>query len=223
MLDHLPNDFEGIHHGFLSLFKIFMRMYVVEKFKYLHDQPVVIICVFLFIIITVVFLLNLLIAQLTCAYSAVYVDMVGYARLERVDIIVETMTQVSRKKWKRFMESLRLDRNLEFNEGDIGIAGGLQILEPARLNPTTKDQIARFGGSTSPSIQWPAEDEEGDDNDRFDRIEALLGRMLKALSSHGKGKGGKGGAGAGTGTGTSGSGSMNEGGGSGEDGEEGED
>jgi len=140
--------------------------------------------------------------------------MVGYARLERVDIIVETMLLVSKNKWRRFMESQRLDRRLEFNEGDIGIAGGLQTTEPARLNPTTKDQIARFGGSTSPSIQWPAEDEEGDENDRFDRVEALLGRMLKALSSHGKNKGGKKG-GAGTGTGTSGSGSQNDGGGSG--------
>ena len=55
---------------------------------------------------------------------------------------------------------------------DAGIAGGLQTTEPARLNPTTKDQISRFGGSTSPSIQWPAEDEEGDENDRLDRIEA---------------------------------------------------
>merc|ERR1719329_1522175 len=213
MLDHNPADFNGIHAGFLTLFKIFMKMYVVEKFKAFHEQPVIICCIFVFIIITVVFLLNLLIAQLTCAYNSVYADMVGYARLERVDIIVETMLQVSKKKWARFMDSLRLDRNLEFNEGDIGIAGGLQILEPARSNPTTKDQILRFGGNTSPSIQWPAEDEEGDENDRFDRVEALLGRMLKALSSHSKGGGGKKG-GAGTGTGTSGSGSMNESGGS---------
>merc|ERR1719223_2176056 len=115
------------------------------------------------------------------------------------------MLQVSARKWQRFVDSLRLDKRLEFNEGDIGISGGLQILEPARLNPTTKDQISRFGGSTSPSIQWPAEDEEGDENDRFDRLEALLGRMLKTLSSHGKTKGGRKG-GAGTGTGTSGSG-----------------
>merc|ERR1719502_2145722 len=107
------------------------------------------------------------------------------------------------------MESLRLDKNLEFNEGDIGVPGGLQIQEPARLNPTTKDQILRFGGSTDPSIQWPAEDEEGDENDRFDRIEALLGRMLKALSSHGAGKKGGGGGGTGTGTG-SGAGSQDE-------------
>merc|ERR1711865_214002 len=202
-------DFDGIGNGALTLFTVFMKMDVTENFKYFHDQPIVMSCIFLFVIITVVFLLNLLIAQLTCAYSAVYIDMVGYARLERVDIIVETMLLVSKKKWRRFMENQRLDKRLEFNEGDIGIAGGLQIMEPARLNPTTKDQISRFGGSTSPSIQWPAEDEEGDDNDRFDRVEALLGRMLKALSTHGKVSGNKKG-GAGAGTGTSGSGSQNE-------------
>merc|ERR1712127_395097 len=109
------------------------------------------------------------------------------------------------------------------NEGDIGIAGGLQILESARLNPTTKDQISRFGGSTDPSIQWPAEDEEGDENDRFDRIEVLLGRMLKALSSHGKANGGKGGGGTGTGTGSGAGSSQNDAGGSGAEAEDGED
>merc|ERR1719329_2084261 len=193
MLDHNPADFNGIHAGFLTLFKIFMKMYVVEKFKAFHEQPVIICCIFFFVIITVVFLLNLLIAQLTCAYNSVYADMVGYARLERVDIIVETMLQVSKKKWARFMVSLGLDRKVEFNEGDIGISGGLQILEPARSNPTKKDQISRFGGSTSPSIQWPAEDEERDESDRFDRIEALVGKMLKAVSRHGRGGGRRGG------------------------------
>ena len=32
-------------------------------------------------------------------------------------------------------------RKLEFSEGDIGIAGGLQVLEPASANPVTTDSI----------------------------------------------------------------------------------
>ena len=34
-------------------------------------------------------------------------------------------------------------RKLEFSEGDIGIAGGLQVLEPASANPVTTDSIKR--------------------------------------------------------------------------------
>jgi len=124
MLDDNPQDFSGIHAGFLTLFKIFMRMYVVDKFKDFHAQPVIISCILFFVIITADFLLILLIVQLTCAYNSVYDDVVGYAGLERVDIIVETIFQVSKKKWTRFIETLRLDKNLEFNEGDMGAKGG---------------------------------------------------------------------------------------------------
>ena len=44
----------------------------------------VLVVVFVFLVTVVVFLLNMLVAQLTCAYEAVYVDMVGYA-LERAN------------------------------------------------------------------------------------------------------------------------------------------
>ena len=59
-----------------------------------------------------------------CAYSAVYADMVGYARLERTDTIVEIVATVSKTRWVAFVESLRLNKRLEFSQGDIDVAGG---------------------------------------------------------------------------------------------------
>merc|ERR1719482_1664956 len=88
----------------------------------------------------------MLVAQLTCAYEAVYSDMIGYARLERIEIIVGVLPSVSQKRWVAFVESLKLDSKVEFNAGDIGVTGGIQILEAANLNPTTQDMIKRFGG-----------------------------------------------------------------------------
>merc|ERR1719281_1205823 len=93
----------------------------------------------LFLIVSIVFLLNMLVAQLTCAYDAVYSDMVGYARLKRIRIIVESMPQVSEKRWQGFIQSLQLEQRIEFNEGDIGLSGGIQVLEPASAHPTTVD------------------------------------------------------------------------------------
>merc|ERR1711972_154882 len=156
-------------------------------------DPMLLVCVFAFLIFVSVFLVNMLIAQLTCAYESVYVDMVGYARLERVEIIVSTMPQVSEKRWLRFLDTLKLDQKVEFGAGDIGVAGGMQVLEPASANPTTVDMIKRFGGSTSVEMQWPQEGEgDGDENDRFARMEKLIQRTLKRLSGSGnkKGKGG---------------------------------
>ena len=40
------------------------------------------------------------------------------------------------------------------------------MYELASLNPTTVDMIRRFGGSTSPEIQWPEEETENDGEDR---------------------------------------------------------
>merc|ERR1719337_370546 len=154
--------------------------------------------VFVFCIITVIFFLNMLVAQLSCAYSAVYEDMVGYARLERADTIVEIMASVQKKRWTAFVESLRLNKRLEFNQGDIGVAGGIQMREAANINPTTIDMIRRFGGSTSPEIQWPEDEADGDGDDRFERMEKLIQRALQRVTKNG-GHARKGGAGAGTG------------------------
>merc|ERR1712146_39613 len=129
-------------------------------------------------------------------------DMIGYARLERIEIIVGIMPVVSQKRWAGFCESLKLDTKCEFNAGDIGVTGGIQIQEAANLNPTTQDMIKRFGGSTSVEMQCPAEQEgQGDEADRFERLENLIQKTLKRITKGGSGgKGGRGGANSGTGS-----------------------
>merc|ERR1711871_938381 len=76
----------------------------------------------------------------------------------------------------------------EFNEGDIGLKGGLQVKEPASANPTTVDMIKRFGGSTSQEIQWPEEDgnEAGDEAERYDRMERTLQLALNKVNKGGR-------------------------------------
>ena len=56
------------------------------------------------------------------------------------------------------MSSLRFDQLLEFDEGDVGLGGGIQIKEAGNLNPTSDDIIQRFGGTSSPEMQWPEEE-----------------------------------------------------------------
>merc|ERR1719277_2627965 len=174
-------------------------MYPSEKYAELDRNVVVLIGSFAFLIVSVIFLLNMLIAQLACAYTAIYQDMVGYARLKRIKIIVETMVGIQEKRWNRFVEGLALDQRIEFNEGDVGLAGGIQILEAANANPTTIDMIKRFGGSTSPSIQWPEEEGQGDDDsDKFEPLEKLIQKTMARITKTGGGKkGGKGGSSAG--------------------------
>merc|ERR1719265_896986 len=176
-----------------------MRMFDGAHYEYYESDPLVLVCVFVFMVAIIVFLLNMLVAQLTCAYEAVYSDMIGYARIE---IIVGCIPVVSQKRWSAFLDALKLETKIEFNAGDIGVNGGMQILEAANLNPTTTDMIKRFGGSTSVEMQWPVEQEgQGDEADRFERLENLIQKTLKRITKGG-GAGGKGRGGSRGGSGT---------------------
>eukprot|EP00438_Fugacium_kawagutii_P020871 Skav228291 [mRNA] locus=scaffold209:45654:54358:- [translate_table: standard] len=187
-LEHQLPDFEGVDSSMVSLLLMSLRMYPTSGYKYMKDEPWVLVTVCMFAIVIMIFFLNLLIAQLNQAYQVVYEDMQGFARLNRASVIVATLVDIGPKRWKRFLTSLRFDERLEFNEGDIGLAGGIQILEPSNANPTTVDVIKRFGGSTSPTMPWPEEEEDGDD-DRFDRLEKLIVRTTKSITGKRK-KGG---------------------------------
>merc|ERR1711988_9800 len=196
VIKHDQDDFAGIHKGLLALLEMTLNMYSGAHFETYESDPLVLICVFVYLVAVIVFLLNMLVAQLTCAYEAVYSDMIGYARLERIEIIVGIMPVVSQKRWQGFCESLKLDAKCEFNAGDIGVTGGIQILEAANLNPTTQDMIKRFGGSTSVEMQWPVEQEgQGDEADRFERLENLIQKTLKRITKNGGAGRGQGSAG----------------------------
>ena len=163
----------------------------------IEDVLTVFACVRDFILGTSFVLLNLLVAQLTCAYNVIFEDMVGYARLGRIDIIVETMPKVPSWTWDQFVASLRLDKPCEFGAGDLGLPGAVQIFEPASAHPINVDMIHRFGGTTSVTEPWPADAEE-DDNDRFERLEKMIRRSMKRAEQNKKSA-----SGGGTTTGTS--------------------
>merc|ERR1719277_1862319 len=197
-LEQSDPDFAGIPKSSLSLMKITFSMFDGTHFDLMREYPSVLICTILYIVTTIVFLTNLLIAQLNCAYQETFHDMIGYARLNRAKIITSTMATVSKRRWETFVASLRLDERVEFGEGDLGIAGGIQVTEPANQHITTVDMIRRFGGSTSTAAQWPEETTgDEDEDDRIDRLEKLIDRFQKRAASYGKGpksKGSRGGS-----------------------------
>merc|ERR1719217_464272 len=181
-LEQDDEAFSNIPSGLMSLWEMLLRMFSTDHYKTLHDIPVVLVGVYAYLVASAIFLFNLFIAQLKCSYNAIYADMVGYARLKRCRIIVETMPAVTPKRWNFFKDSLGLDNRIEFNEGDIGVAGGYQVLEPANANPTTVDYIKRVGGTTSALAQWP--EEEGDaEDDKFGKLEALIKKAMDTMTA----------------------------------------
>merc|ERR1719163_352710 len=109
--------------------------------------------------------------------------MLGMARLNRIDILVDTVPQISEVRWQRFVQAMAFDTKLEFNAGDIGLPGGIQVMEAANANPTNKCTVVRYGGSTSLTIPWPVTDDEDEGQDNFDRLEKVIQKALTAAST----------------------------------------
>jgi len=168
------------------------------QFETMFGSNCMYILLILFMIAIHIFLLNLLIAQICSAHRAVYEDIIGFARMGRITSIYQTMPCVATMSWEKWVASLGLEERLEFNTGDIGLAGGLQVKEPANANITIVDSIRRFGGSTSPAVPWPQEEEEGDEQQGFERLEKLMQRVAKKIGGDGKKKGGMGSSGMGS-------------------------
>jgi len=190
-LDQSNKHFAGILPSILSFLELFFQVMDPEVYRQMYDTngrvPIILIASFIFLVSAVLFLSSMLIAQLACAYDAVYTDMLGYARLKRIKIIIESMPNVTAKRWDRFVSGLQFEKRIEFNEGDVGVANGVATTEPSSAHPTTSDQIKRFGGSTSPTLQWPEDSAGDDDSDKFERLETLMKRTLDRVNkSHSK-------------------------------------
>lgn len=184
--DERSADFAGLHHSILSLFDIATAQYSGKRFDELRHYSWTLCTVIAFVLTITVFIFNLLIAQLNTAYLHVYHSMVGYARIRRIDIVCQTIPTIAARRFTQFVDNLNLEQKLEFGEGDIGLAGGIQVLELASAHPTNQDTIKRYGGSTSTSMQWPEEDDDlfsNSEADRLERLEKSIQKAMKKLQS----------------------------------------
>ena len=119
------------------------------------ESPLLIIVIIFFMMLVYSFFFNLLVSQFCGVYTSLAADIKGHARLARGEIIIETFKAVKLRRWNRFMDSLNLEQKVDFEQGDIGLAGGIKTFEPALAHPVAKDQIIRFGGRTEGHLPWP--------------------------------------------------------------------
>ena len=104
-------------------------------------------------------------------------------------IVSEFIPQLGRKRWQKFLASLALEKPLEFNTGDIGLSGGVQVFEAANLHPATTNTIERYGGNTEPSLPWPSslEDFTNERIRHMEKVEKLLQKVLQKVLRRTKG------------------------------------
>mmetsp|Transcript_44654 Transcript_44654/g.103135 ORF Transcript_44654/g.103135 Transcript_44654/m.103135 type:complete len:1322 (+) Transcript_44654:154-4119(+) len=171
-------EFQDVPRCVVSLFALTVSVHEVDYRDYMNE-PVLLSSILLFVVLAAILLLNLLIAQLNCSYEYVYQDAVGFARLGRASLVIETVGSCPRNRWDAFVEAMHLDQNLEFDEGDIGVPGGIQVSEPSSLHPVVVDSIHRFGGECSPDNPWPEDDQE--EEDKYEQMQQHAERILQKV------------------------------------------
>lgn len=177
VLEHDYFPMRDIPNAAIVLWSMTIRMFQ-DDFREVMAEPALLAAVYMFVTASWVVLVNLLTAQINCSYVFIYQDMVGFARLQRAGVIVDTLENCPQATWTAFVESLCLNQPLEFNQGDVGPPGGIQVLEGANEHPVTQDHIQRFGGSCSVDQPWPEEATQEEEN-KYERLENLLQKVLR--------------------------------------------
>jgi len=185
VLEHGYFEMRDIPHAATALFAITVVLYE-DDYRSLLFEPALLTAVLLYVLASSILLMNLLIAQLNNSYTFIYNDMVGFARLNRATNIVETLKTFPMYKWKVFVESLKFDQPLEFNQGDVGFGGGIQVEEPSHMYSVLTDSVNRFGGSCSPDMQWPDESNGSKLIDRYTKVQKLARKVLRQVTKDSK-------------------------------------
>ena len=123
-----------------------------------YVSPVGMFVYVLFIVIIDVGFLNILIAQLALAYESLTKETAGFSRMNRAYTTVEIESIMSVKRRTKYFDELGFENPLEFDNGDAGPPGGLQVLEPASVRADPRyipDRIMRYTGEANENDPWP--------------------------------------------------------------------
>eukprot|EP00929_Paragymnodinium_shiwhaense_P006374 TRINITY_DN10967_c0_g1_i1.p1 TRINITY_DN10967_c0_g1~~TRINITY_DN10967_c0_g1_i1.p1 ORF type:complete len:1407 (+),score=393.64 TRINITY_DN10967_c0_g1_i1:182-4402(+) len=177
VLNTTHSEYGSLPAAVVTLFGITVGVYE-KDYRELDGEPVLLLAIFVFVCISAILLMNLLIAQLNCSYEYVYGDMVGFARMNRARLLVDMLAVCKRSAWDRFVYRLELDKPLEFEQGDMGPSGGLQMMEPQHAHPVLVEQVLRYGGNCSPELAWPEKLDDELEQDMFEKLENMVKRAM---------------------------------------------
>ena len=190
-LQHDLEEFNDTTTWVSALAQMVLGMFPASDFSATQQDLPIFVCLTFFMALVSILLMNLLIAQLVESYRAMFADIIGFARLNRASVVVSVLAEAHPARFARFLRTLHFEDRLEFNEGDSGPAGGIQIQEPANEHTVTEDSILRYGGPTAPSVPWPEDERKAEESaeEKLQHVANRLGSMEKLLSKMAKSQG----------------------------------
>jgi len=104
--------------------------------------------------------------------SMIAKDIDGLSLRDTATNVIEIETTMSLELRQKHYDSCKFEQRMEFDEGDLAIAGGIQIvanLTEHKFSTDKIDQIQRYSGEANPTLPWPRDQNstgiggEGDD------------------------------------------------------------
>ncbi|GAQ91211.1 cytochrome b5 isoform [Klebsormidium nitens] len=160
-------DFTDVHWSFTTFF-IMLFGYAEFEFRQIEDrrlQGVAIVLWFIYLMLANLLLLNLLIAQFSTTYEAVYKASYAVALRKLCNELLAIEGTLSVEERRKHYNRLKFDEPLEFDEFDMGPPGGIQLLQdvdPSADDTDDSDRIERYPGKASPDLPWPPRDYDDD-------------------------------------------------------------
>lgn len=185
LADHpVITHFDNVWHSILYLYATFLGIYSFYLYEFSAQM---LLLFFLFSVGAVLMLGRLILAIMTSVTVNQDSQVEGYAFLERAQLSVELESMCSLGFRQRVWAKMGCESSVEFDAGDMGPGGGLQVREVVGRQMSQRaadDRIMRFPGECDKNKPWPKVDTSNDKNigDRLDKLESLGDRIRKTLN-----------------------------------------
>jgi hypothetical protein len=177
------DEFSEVGSGFLNLMNLSINNYEFhEKVVSMHGEIILL----LFLFVSAIFVVTVLASNVIAAVYAVFADIDGLTFLSQAKDIVEIETVILVPTRIAFWKSLRFDRRIEYDEGDLGLTGGIQIKEAVsqhNFDTSIVDNIIRFPGEAGGQLPWPLSNQNQEVNveNLLDGVEKNLAKIYKQI------------------------------------------
>lgn len=148
--------FEAFEVSAKTLLRVFLNLEPPAEYPGVDSAGTILLI--LYAVITNVGLLSILIAQLALAYEHLSEDKAGYAKMNRAFVCVEVDSYIPMSYRLKIWNAFDFFKPIEFDHGDEGPEGGVQVMEAASVRASPKykpDRIIRCTGTASPHDPWP--------------------------------------------------------------------
>lgn len=128
--------------------------------------------------------LRLLTAQLSTSYSRLLAETQGFAVLSAASYVLQLEATLSQPRRQKLYDEHGFENRLTFDRMDLGIAGGIQSMDPLWKWPVVEhDRVVRMTGAAGPEEPWPIPPSEASVEERITALDTRV-RQIVAIATN---------------------------------------